>query len=83
MTNSKAFFILFKAFFITQCNLYKKNDTVFSIIWGIIVALILTIENHRVFYLIIFILIERSINFFLLRRDLNKKPNKEKQKLTK
>jgi len=69
MTNTKAFFILFKAFFITQCNLYKKNDTVFSIIWGIIVALIATIENHWVFYLIIFILIERSINFFLLRRE--------------
>ena len=71
MTNTKAIFILLKAFFFTQCNLYKKRDSVWSIIWGIIVALILTIENYRIFYLIIFILIERSINFFLLRRDLN------------
>ena len=71
MTNTKAIFILLKAFFFTQCSLYKKRDTVWSIIWGIIVALILTIENYRIFYLIIFILIERSINFFLLRRDLN------------
>ena len=70
MTNTKALFILFKAFFFTQCNLYKKRDTVWSIIWGIIIAFISTIENYWVFYLITFILIERSINFFLLRRDL-------------
>tara|TARA_B100000965_G_C19126835_1_gene555730 strand:- start:196 stop:414 length:219 start_codon:yes stop_codon:yes gene_type:complete len=69
MTNTKAIFIFLKAFFFTQCNFYKKRDTVWSIIWGIIVALILTIESYRIFYLIIFILIERRINFFLLRRE--------------
>jgi len=69
MTNTKAIFILLKAFFFTQCSLYKKRDTVWTIIWGTIAALIMGIENYRIFYLIIFILIERSINFFLLRRE--------------
>ncbi len=74
MTNTKAFFILFKAFFFTQCKPCKKHETIRNIILGIALALIASIENYWVFYLIVFILMDRSINFFLLRRDL-KNPN--------
>ena len=69
MTNTKALFILFKAFFLTQCRLFKKNETVWSVIYGIAGFLIIGIKNYML-YLAMFILIERSINFFLLRRDL-------------
>ena len=71
MTNTKALFILFKAFFLTQCELFKKNETVWSVIYGIagFLTIGLGIKNDML-YLAMFILIERSINFFLLRRDI-------------
>ena len=71
MTNTKALFILFKAFFLTQSKPFKKNETVWSVIYGI--AGFLTIGlgiKYDIFFLVMFVLIERSINFFLLRRDL-------------
>ena len=71
MTNTKALFILFKAFFLTQCELFKKNETVWSVIYGIagFLTIGLGIKNDML-YLAMFILTERSTNFFLLRRGL-------------
>ena len=71
MTNTKAVFILFRAFFFTQCKPFKKNETVWSVIYAIagFLTIGLGIKNDML-YLAMFILIERSINFFLLRRDI-------------
>ena len=69
MTNTKAIIILFRAFFLTQCKFFKKHETVWTIVYGIIGSLIIGIKNYML-YLILIILLERSINFFLYRRDL-------------
>jgi hypothetical protein len=70
MTNTKAIIILFRAFFLTQCKFFKKHETVWTIVYGVIASLIIGIKNYML-YLILIILLERSINFFLYRRDLN------------
>ena len=69
MTNTKAIIILFRAFFLTQCKFFKKHETVWTIVYGVIGSLIIGIKNYML-YLILIILLERSINFFLYRRDL-------------
>jgi hypothetical protein len=69
MTNTKAIIILFRAFFLTQCKFFKKHETVWTIVYGVIASLIIGIKNYML-YLTLIILLERTINFFLYRRDL-------------
>ena len=69
MKNTKAIIILFRAFFLTQCKFFKKHETVWTIVYGVIASLIIGIKNYML-YLTLIILLERTINFFLYRRDL-------------
>ena len=69
MTNTKAIIVLFRAFFLTQCKFFKKHETVWTIVYGVIASLIIGIKNYML-YLTLIILLERTINFFLYRRDL-------------
>ena len=69
MTNTKAIIILFRAFFLSQCNFFKKHEFIYTTVYGVSAALIIGIKNYML-YLTLLILLERSINFFLYRRDL-------------
>jgi len=69
MTNTKAIIILFRAFFLSQSKFFKKHEFIYSTVCGVLAALIIGIKNYML-YLTLFILLERSINFFLYRRDL-------------
>ena len=69
MTNTKAIIILFRAFFLSQCKFFKKNEFIYTTVYGVAAALIIGIKNYML-YLTLLILLERSINFFLYIRDL-------------
>ena len=71
MTNIKAIIILFRAFFLSQSKFFKKHEFIYSTVCGVLAALIIGIKNYML-YLTLLILLERSINFFLYRRDLKK-----------
>ena len=69
MTNTKAIIVLFRVFFFTQCKFFKKHEFVWTVVYGVMGAQIIGIKNYML-YLTLIILLERSINFFLYRRDL-------------
>ena len=69
MTNTKAIIILLRAFFLSQCKFFKKHEFIYATVCGVSAALIIGIKNYML-YLTLLILLERSINFFLYRRDL-------------
>ncbi len=69
MTNTKAVIVLFRAFFLSQCKFVKKHEFIYTTVYGVAAALIIGIKNYML-YLTILILLERTINFFLYRRDL-------------
>ena len=69
MTNTKSIIILFRAFFLSQCKFFKKHEFIYTTVYGVSAALIIGIKNYML-YLTLLILFERSINFFLYRRDL-------------
>ena len=45
MTNTKAIIILFRAFFLSQCKFFKKNEFIYTTVYGVSAALIIGIKN--------------------------------------
>ena len=56
MTNTKAIIILFRAFFLTQCKFFKKHETVWTIVYGVIASLIIGIKNYMLYLTLIILL---------------------------
>ena len=65
----KSNYYFIQSFFLSQCKFFKKHEFIYTTVYGVAAALIIGIKNYML-YLTLLILLERSVNFFLYRRDL-------------
>lgn len=71
MKTSTAIFIFFKSFLFSECNVFKKRQFLHAFIIGLCIAFAIEDENGLNWFLLaILILVERTLNFILLRRGL-------------